>query len=107
MDLAKVKENLKKNNMRGLALDIDETLSWTVGFWVEQLQKEFGNPENLSTQELVTKYRYVQSVPYWQTSKATRLINNYMHSNDIQEILPLMAFEDILLSYLRGIFVLL
>ena len=90
MNLTKIKQDLKKNNTQGLALDIDETLSWTVGFWVEQLQREIGNPENLSIQEMVTKYKYVQNVPYWNTSKATNLINDYMYSNDIQEILPLI-----------------
>lgn len=90
MNLTKIKQKLKKNNTQGLALDIDETLSWTVGFWVEQLQREIGNPENLSIQEMVIKYKYVQNVPYWNTSKATNLINDYMHSNDIQEILPLI-----------------
>lgn len=90
MNLTTIKQDLKKNNTQGLALDIDETLSWTVGFWVEQLQREIGNPENLSIQEMVIKYKYVQNVPYWNTSKATNLINDYMHSNDIQEILPLI-----------------
>ena len=42
----------------GLGVDIDETLSWTVGYWMEEMQKLFGNPESLSVRDMVAKYRY-------------------------------------------------
>ena len=32
------KKKLKEKNKRGLVLDIDETLSWTMGHWVGQMQ---------------------------------------------------------------------
>ena len=44
-----------KINKAGLGVDIDETLSWTVGHWVKEMQKLFGNPEGLSVKELVDK----------------------------------------------------
>lgn len=48
----------------GLAVDIDETLSWTLKYWVEKMAEKFGNPENLSVLEIIKKYRYSQNVPY-------------------------------------------
>ena len=48
----------------GIAVDIDETLSWTVGYWFKEMIKLFGNPEKLSVKKLISKYRYTQNVPY-------------------------------------------
>ena len=39
--------SLVQINETGLGVDIDETLSWTVGRWAKEMQKLFGNPENL------------------------------------------------------------
>lgn len=88
--IQKFKEKLVKNNVKGLALDIDETLSWTIGYWVEQLQKKFGNPENLTVHELITKYRYSHHVPYWQTREAITWMDEHRNSNEIQTLLPLI-----------------
>ena len=55
---------------QGLALDIDETLSSTNRFWIQTLTEKFGNPENLSCEEIVSMYRYTQNVPFWQTDHA-------------------------------------
>jgi hypothetical protein len=51
------------------AVDIDETLAWTVGHWVKQMQILFGNPEQFSVQEMVNKYQYTQNIPYWQSKE--------------------------------------
>lgn len=75
----------------GLAVDIDETLSWTIGWWVERMQKEFGNPENLTIHELVRKYRYTQLVPYWQHEKAMAWMEAHRESDETQEQLPVIA----------------
>ena len=61
-----------KINKTGLGVDIDETLSWTVGHWAKEMQKLFGNPEGLSAKELVDKYSYTQNVPYWQSEEALK-----------------------------------
>lgn len=84
------KKKLKNENKKGLVLDIDETLSWTIGHWVEQMQQLFGNPEGLSVKELVKKYRYTQNVPYWQTEEAIQWMVNAILSNEFQEKLPLV-----------------
>lgn len=74
----------------GIALDIDETLSWTLGHWVKEMQKRFGNPENLSVRDLITKYRYPENVPYWQTQEALDWKEDARNNNELQTQLGLM-----------------
>jgi len=74
----------------GVAVDIDETLSWTIGYWIQEMQKKFGNPENLTVKEMVEKYRYTQNVPYWQHSEALAWVDEKINSNETQENLPLI-----------------
>lgn len=93
-ELIAFKNRLIDAQIRGLAIDIDETLSWTIGYWVEQMQKKFGNPEDLSIQDIITKYRYTQNVPYWQTEEARAWMDEHRNSNEIQEVLPLIAYAD-------------
>jgi uncharacterized HAD superfamily protein len=85
--LSKIKEGLPK---RGLALDIDETISATNIWWFEKMQKIFGNPESLTAQEMAAKYRYTQDVPYWQMKEVENWIEYHRHSNSVQKILPLI-----------------
>ena len=74
-----------------IALDIDETLSWTGsypfcnmenisercgvysgGYWMQEMQKLFGNPEGLSVEEMFGRYKLCQNVPYWQNNPAAK-----------------------------------
>lgn len=89
-EVVELKQKLQQKQKRGLVLDIDETLSWTIGYWVEKMQIKFGNPEGLSVGELVKKYRYVQKVPYWQTEEAQQWITEAVYSDSLQEELPLI-----------------
>lgn len=90
MNARALKKKLASQHKRGLALDIDETIAWTVGSWVEQLQGQFGNPENLSVREMIAKYRYTQNVPYWQSGAALAWMDQQRHSDDMQEqLLPI------------------
>jgi hypothetical protein len=82
--------NLTDKMIPGLAIDIDETLSWTIGYWVGTMQKLFGNPENLSQNQLIAKYRYTQNVPYWQTKEAEAWMEEQRFSNELQTKLPLI-----------------
>lgn len=85
-----LKKQLAADKKSGLGLDIDETLSWTLGYWFEELKKKFGNPENLSTKEIIAKYRYSKNVPYWQTPEALNWMEEQRNSNDVQTQLPLI-----------------
>lgn len=93
-DIYQLKQKLEEKNIKGIALDIDETLSWTIGYWVEKMQTLFGNPENLSVEELIKKYRYTQNVPYWQTEEAFEWMSEQMNSNNLQKELPLIENAD-------------
>jgi len=87
-------------DLHGLAVDIDETLAWTIGHWVAELQREFGNPENLSVEQMVAKYRYTQNVPYWQTPEALAWMEANRNSNEVQTKLAVIKDADV---YLRKI----
>lgn len=85
------KQRLIDQKKQGIVLDIDETLSWTIGYWVEEMQKRFGNPEKLSVEEMVAKYKYAQQVPYWQTSEALEWMKKSREDDKLQENLPLIS----------------
>jgi hypothetical protein len=89
-----LKNSLKKKKVKGLTLDIDETLSWTIGWWIERLQKLFGNPEDLTINEIYEKYHYTQNVPYWQTEEALEWMHRHREDDEIQKELPLIEGAD-------------
>ncbi|MFH0853150.1 MAG: hypothetical protein V1853_01980 [bacterium] len=74
----------------GLAVDIDETLSWTLGNWIAAMQKKFGNPENLTVKEIIEKYRYTKNIPYWQSQEVLEFKKRLIYSNELQKELPLI-----------------
>ncbi|OGH11022.1 MAG: hypothetical protein A3B38_02415 [Candidatus Levybacteria bacterium RIFCSPLOWO2_01_FULL_36_13] len=76
--------------MKGIALDIDETISYTVEYWVRQLSKKFGNPKNLTPREIFEQYRLIQNFPHWQSKEAQDWIDKDRNSNEIQKDLPLI-----------------
>ncbi|MBI2411554.1 MAG: hypothetical protein HYV32_06710 [Candidatus Kerfeldbacteria bacterium] len=94
---------LQEQRIHGLAVDIDETLSWTIGYWVEQMQMHFGNPEQLSVQELVAKYQYTQNVPYWQTEEALQWMEDQRNSDELQTKLPLIPDSNTTLREINNI----
>mmetsp|Transcript_16170 Transcript_16170/g.35026 ORF Transcript_16170/g.35026 Transcript_16170/m.35026 type:complete len:252 (+) Transcript_16170:164-919(+) len=82
---------LRDRGSQGVALDIDETLSWTVGHWMKLMLEKFGNPEGLSPKQMADKYHLCQRVPYWAGRPE---IESWMQAqrdnNALQEQLPLM-----------------
>ncbi|MDD5341858.1 MAG: hypothetical protein PHI73_00760 [Patescibacteria group bacterium] len=95
--------NLPHIKKPGLAIDIDETLSWTIGYWVAKMQEKFGNPENLTIKEIIEKYRYTQNVPYWQSDEAKQWIQDKIHSDDLQKELPLIEGANAYLNKINEI----
>jgi len=75
---------------RGLALDIDDTLALTFGYWVGAIKKRFGDPENLTPEQLVAKYKQSQFVPYWQTPEALQFMEDLRVDDSIQTQIPLI-----------------
>lgn len=89
-EVVKLKEDLETRGIKGLALDIDETLSWTVGYWFEEMQKVFGNPEGLSPREMANKYHFTQNIPYYQTEEAKAWMAEKIKDNELQKNLPVI-----------------
>jgi len=87
----------------GLAVDIDETLSWTIGYWIEKMQARFGNPEKLTVKEMAEKYRYTQNIPYWQHDEVLQWVDEKINSNETQENLPLVEGSSAYLNRINQI----
>lgn len=81
---------MKLNKNQGIALDIDETLSDTAYDFFSKCIVEYGNPEELTIEELLAKYRYSYNVPYWPTKQDAEWVKNYFESNEIQKGIPLI-----------------
>ncbi|MEK7644327.1 MAG: hypothetical protein AAB390_03440 [Patescibacteria group bacterium] len=75
---------------KGIALDIDDTLSNTLYRLVRQMRALFGNPENLTTAEIIKKYHIIDYIPYWQTAEIIAWIKKTVDSDDANKDFPLM-----------------
>ncbi|MBI2025983.1 MAG: hypothetical protein HYT06_01230 [Candidatus Levybacteria bacterium] len=89
-DIFRLKRELRSSKTYGLALDIDETLSFTAKYWVDKLSKKFGNPDNLSAREVLQKYILIQRYPHFRNQKALNWMKRARSENKIQEKLPLI-----------------
>lgn len=83
-------EFLEGEYTQGIACDIDETLAWTVRDWVYHLSEQFGNPENLTPEEVVARYGHSSFFPpYWQTPECKQWMQDRIHDNEFQKtIMP-------------------
>ncbi|MBD3280397.1 hypothetical protein GF389_02645 [Candidatus Dojkabacteria bacterium] len=79
-----LKKKLQDQGLRGLALDIDETLSYTTKWWFSAMSEKFGNPENLTAEEIYEKYRHSSKIPYWQTEEARIWMEERRYDDSIQ-----------------------
>lgn len=93
-EVVSLKRKLKKAGIKGLALDIDETLSFTIKVVVEKLMEKLGNPEKLTAVEISKKYRHTNNIPYWQSDEATKILEDIIHSSEAQKDLPLIEGAD-------------
>ena len=80
--------------MKGLAVDIDCTLSNTNVYWIKILKAKFGNVGNLTTYEIIQKYTYASKVPQWQTDEAKKYMTHLREDSDAQFNLPLIKGAD-------------
>lgn len=87
--ILKLKSELKNRGIVGLALDIDETLSHTNHHWWEHMIN-FHKPEELSKEEMIEKYKFIDEVPEWQTEEANKFKEQTLHSNEFNETVPLI-----------------
>lgn len=67
--------------MKGLIVDIDDTLSITTKRWMKIFMRAYGNPEGLTVDQLYNKYRLVQNVPYWRIKGDSQNLITYLTNN--------------------------
>jgi len=81
---------MNEDIQKGIALDIDDTLSVTNLFWYQGLMDTFGNPENLSAEELAKKYQKTDGVPYWNSEEVTQWKIKKYYNNEGYKNLPIL-----------------
>ena len=84
------KNKLKLSGIKGLALDIDDTLADTSIVWLERVAVVLGNPEQLTMREMSKKYGYGRHVDYWVEEEYERVTLEFKHSNEFFENIPLI-----------------
>lgn len=73
-----------------LAVDIDETLAQTNLLWAQHHLEAYGNPEGLSAEDIIKKYRFVKDVPYWQFDTAYEWVGAHINSNEAKLDIPVI-----------------
>lgn len=102
-EIISLKRKLKLAGVKGLALDVDETLSFTIGFMIEEFIRKLGNPENLTAKEIAKKYKHTNNIPYWQDDEAKKILEEIIHSNETQKDLPLIENSNKLVQEINKI----
>lgn len=85
----KLKEILQTQGLRGLALDIDETLADSNTHWFDHMF-EFHPLEGIDKKEMIERYKFVEHVPGWDSQDALNRANELMHSDEFNETIPLI-----------------
>src|SRR3989344_5452688 len=85
-----LKAKLKKKKLKGLAVDVDDTLARTGDFWIKGLMEKFGNPEGLSVEEVQQKYRYSYYAPYWSGKEVRAWEKQVRHDDRLHRDFPLI-----------------
>src|SRR3989344_1732247 len=88
--IVQLKHRLKSKKLKGLALDIGDTLAQSGDAWIMGIQKHFGNPENLTVEEVKQKYRYSYNAPYWQGQTIKDWEKSTRHDDQWHRELPLI-----------------
>jgi hypothetical protein len=87
------KEQLKHKGIKGLVIDLDETLSDTIHYWASELATRFGNPQNLSVEEIVKRI-YAQDVPFWKLEELQKWMIRALKSEEMTEAYPIIEGSD-------------
>lgn len=92
-EIVAFKKRLKDKGTKGLVIDLDETLSDTIHYWALELAKSFGNPKNLSTEEIVERI-YAQDVPFWKPEEVQKWMIRALQSEEMTEAYPIVEGSD-------------
>ena len=74
----------------GIALDIDDTLSQTLLYWIQGLQEKLGGLEDMSPAEIMKKIKHTRDVPEWNTPEAMEYITELCNEDSLQEVIPVV-----------------
>jgi hypothetical protein len=92
-DIAAFKKKLENNGTKGLVIDLDETLSWTVYYMVGEIAKLYGNPQNLSVEELCERMM-ARDVPFWNVDEIRKWGLLALESEEMAEQYPIIEGAD-------------
>ncbi|WP_236860070.1 hypothetical protein [Candidatus Formimonas warabiya] len=92
-DIAAFKKQLKDKGTKGLVIDLDETLSWTVYYMAGELAKLYGNPQNLSVEELCERMN-ARDIPFWNVEEVRKWGIQALESEEMTEEYPIMEGSD-------------
>lgn len=93
VDIVAFKEQLENSGTKGLVIDLDETLSCTVHYMAGQLAKLYGNPENLSIEELRERM-IAHDVPFWNVEEIRKWGLLALESAEMAEEYPIIEGAD-------------
>jgi hypothetical protein len=74
----------------GIALDIDDTLSQTLLYWIQGLQEKLGGLEDMSPAEIMKEIKHTRDVPEWNTPEAMEYITELCNEDSLQEVIPVV-----------------
>lgn len=103
VDILEIRSEIQATEQPFLAVDIDETLSETLAYYVAGLQQLLGNPEQLSTRQMIEKYKYSVDVPYWDEEKIGPWIEAQRNSNEAQRSMDVIEDSSAFLTEISTI----
>ncbi|WP_368487504.1 hypothetical protein [Clostridium sp. BJN0013] len=87
------KKQLENSGTKGLVIDLDETLSWTIHYMAGELAKRYGNPQNLSVEELRERM-IAHDVPFWNVEEIRKWGLLALESEEMTEEYPIIEGSD-------------
>lgn len=92
-DIVAFKKQLVDRGTKGLVIDLDETLSWTMQYWVLELVKIFGNPRNLTEEEIIERI-VAKDIPFEKPEEALQWMILALKSEELTEAYPIIEGSD-------------
>ncbi len=92
-DIVAFKKQLKDEGTKGLVIDLDETLAWTIQYMAGELAKLYGNPQNLSVEELRERI-IARDIPFWRLEEVREWGLQALESEEMAEEYPIIEGAD-------------
>ncbi len=68
-----------------IALDIDDTLADSRGYYMAELYKKYGAPDNMTLDDVMKTYDIIPNIPFWQTEEIIAWLDKESFSSEAQE----------------------